>query len=178
MISNLSKDLSSPPTFRQGSAVNNFAAGLAILLTVLAIAWAADFFRWIGLLLYTEQFLSGILAVAVPLVFITIRLDRSRSLENIPVFDWLLAIAGFISISYVSLRYPALAELVATRPVDGLITGFVMMILIVEGLRRTVGLALTIVVMAFVVVALLGHHIPGTLAGRKIESASLIYYLA
>jgi TRAP transporter 4TM/12TM fusion protein len=178
VISNLSKDLSSPPTFRQGSAVNNFAAGLAILLTVLAIAWAADFFRWIGLLLYTEQFLSGILAVAVPLVFITIRLDRSRSLENIPVFDWLLAIAGFISISYVSLRYPALAELVATRPVDGLITGFVMMILIVEGLRRTVGLALTIVVMAFVVVALLGHHIPGTLAGRKIESASLIYYLA
>ena len=56
--------------------MDRFIAFLAVVLTVLAIAWAADLFRYAGLLLYTEQFLSGILAIAVPLVLLSVRLAR------------------------------------------------------------------------------------------------------
>jgi len=51
------------------TAMSRFIAVLAVLLTVVAIAWAADLFRMAGLLLYTEQFLGGIIAIALPLVF-------------------------------------------------------------------------------------------------------------
>ena len=59
-------------------AIGRLISFIAVLLTVLAIAWAIDLFRYAGLLLYTEQFLSGILAIAVPLVFLSVRKGKGE----------------------------------------------------------------------------------------------------
>ena len=50
--------------------------------------------------------------------------------------------------------------------------------LVIEGLRRSVGMILTSVVILFFVLALIGHQLPGSLAGMKLEPAYLFYYLA
>ncbi|NIO08823.1 MAG: TRAP transporter large permease subunit, partial [Deltaproteobacteria bacterium] len=50
--------------------------------------------------------------------------------------------------------------------------------LLLEGLRRTVGNVLTGMVVFFLVYALTGHWISGVLAGRKVEFLHLVYYLA
>ena len=59
---------------------------LAVALTLGAIAWAADLFRAAGLLLYTEQFLCGMLGLALPLVFLTERARKSAS-AGAPWYD-------------------------------------------------------------------------------------------
>ena len=133
------------------------------------MAWAADLYRAAGLLLYTEQFLCGMLALALPLVFLSHARGRG---------DWIAALAGFVTAGYMAVRYPVLAELLALQPADGMAAALVMLALVLEGLRRTAGTALTVLVLAVLAAALAGHLLPGTLAGRKVPWDSLAYYLA
>ncbi len=169
------------PTNAGGSTttvMNGFIAVLAVVLTLGSIAWAADLFRMAGLLLYTEQFLSGILAIAVPLVFLSVRARKGDADGPIPWYDYLASILGFVCASYMAVRYPQLAELVSDAPIDGLIPGIVMVALLIEGLRRTVGHVLTVLVIAFVFLGLFGHLLPGKLAGKEMLTRDLFYYLA
>jgi TRAP transporter 4TM/12TM fusion protein len=154
---------------------------LAVTLTCGAIAWAADLYRKVGLLLYTEQYLLGMLALALPLVFLTSRASKtakSAAADRMPWYDWLAAVAGFGAAGFMAVRYPVLVELIASHPRDGLIAGLVVIVLVVEGLRRTAGAALTTIIIAFLVLALVGHLIPGELAGRHVKWDNLAYYLA
>jgi TRAP transporter 4TM/12TM fusion protein len=163
---------------QQNRASKGVTAFLAVVLTLGAIAWAADLFRKVGLLLYTEQFLCGILAVALPLVFVSIRVTRSREGGPIPRYDIAAALLGFLASTYMAVRYPVLAELVSAAPLDGLISGTIMVVLVIEGLRRAVGHVLMAVAVFFILLGLIGHLLPGTLAGREIEWRMLFYYLA
>jgi len=117
------------------TAMSRFIAVLAVLLTVVAIAWAADLFRMAGLLLYTEQFLGGIIAIALPLVFLSVRHSKKVDKHLIPWFDYLLAAIGFAGAMYMAVRYPQLAELVSDAPTDGLISGTIVVALMIEGVR-------------------------------------------
>ncbi|MGB8434142.1 MAG: TRAP transporter fused permease subunit, partial [Burkholderiales bacterium] len=56
--------------------------------------------------------------------------------------------------------------------------GLIVVVLVIEGLRRTAGTALTLIIVAFIGLALVGHLIPGTLSGRHVEWVNLAYYLA
>ena len=64
------------PSIEAPTAIDRFITTLAVGLTLVAIAWASDLFRLAGLLLYTEQFLSGIIAIAVPLVLLSISVSK------------------------------------------------------------------------------------------------------
>jgi len=160
---------------------DGLTAVLAVALTCGAIAWAADLYREVGLLLYTEQYLLGMLALALPLVFLTARAQKTAeaaAANRVPWYDWLAAAAGFGAAGYMAVRYPALAELIALHPRDGLVTALIVIVLVIEGLRRTAGTALTMIIVGFIVLALVGHFIPGELAGRRVEWVNLAYYLA
>ena len=54
----------------------------------------------------------------------------------------------------------------------------IMVARLVEGLRRTVGTALTVLVIFFIGIGLFGHLLPGKLAGRQMLWPDLFYYLA
>ena len=158
--------------------MDRFIAFLAVVLTVLAIAWAADLFRYAGLLLYTEQFLSGILAIAVPLVLLSVRVRKEDKSAAIPWYDLGLAMIGCLCASFMAVRYPVLAELVSDAPLEGLLPGTILTLLLIEGLRRTVGHVLTVLVILFVLMGLFGHFLPGKLAGKEMLTRDFFYYLA
>ena len=152
---------------------------LAVTLTCGAIAWATDLFRMVGLVFYTEQYLGGMLAIAIPLVFLAVPAGKGRArVGKVPWYDVVAAVAGISVASYAAARFPILTELVTARPLDGMVTGAVMLVLFTEGLRRTVGNVLTVVVVFFVVFALVGHLVPGILQGRPVSFEKLVYYLA
>ncbi len=161
------------PTARSG-----LTAALAVLLTCGAIAWAADLPREVGLLLYTEQYLCGMLALALPLVLLSTRASKQAPADRVPWYDWAAATAGAAAAGYMAARYPVLAELIALHPLDGLVAGLIVMLLVLEGLRRTAGAVLAVIIAAFLALALFGHLIPGQLAGRKVPWDTLAYYLA
>ncbi len=150
-----------------------------MLLTFGSIAWAADLYRSVlGLLLYNEQFLAGMLALALALVYLRAPVRRHGTRARVPWYDWIGAGLSLAAGTYMVARFPVLSEEVVSRPLDGLVAAWLIVPLVVEGLRRTAGNALTIVVLCFLAYALVGHLVPGDLAGRPVKLDQLLYYLA
>jgi TRAP transporter 4TM/12TM fusion protein len=152
---------------------------LAVALTCAVIAVSADLFRRMGLNLYTEQYLAGLLALAMPLLFLHVPAAGGRTGRSGPVpwYDLAAAAASFLASLYVLARFPQLSELVSARPWDGLIVAGVMIVLIIEGLRRTAGRIMAIVTACFIVLALVGGLLPGELAAKSIPFPRLAYFL-
>lgn len=148
-----------------------------MLVTLGSVAWAADLYRDVGLVLYTEQFLSGMLALSLPLVFLHVPVSRNRT-GPVPWYDILAAIAGFAAMAYVTVAYPRLANELVYQPIDALVVSTVILALIIEGLRRSVGKVLVGVILVFIAYAMWGHHIPGKLVGRSVETTTIIINLA
>ena len=101
--------------------MRKLVAVLAVALTALAVALSADLFRLAGLSLYTEQYLSALLAIATPLVFLHIAADGTKGRDRVPWYDALAALAGFVAAGYLAWRFPPLSELVSRQPWDGLV---------------------------------------------------------
>lgn len=159
---------------------------LAVTLTCGVLAWAADLVRMFGFLIYTEQYIALMVALALPLVFLTVPMRRdtahpeeegARRSGNVPWFDMLAALVGFGLGIYIAFRFPELSEMGSERPWDGLIPAIVLCLLFAEGLRRTAGTAITVVVLGFFVLALVGYLLPGALTGRKVQVDRLTYFL-
>ena len=158
--------------------MQKFITVLAVLLTLGVIAWACDLYRAAGLLLYTEQFLAGMVAIAIPLVFLHLPAKRNTERTGrVPWYDLLAAVAGFVCCIYIIVRYPVLSTRVPMVPTDGLIVAAIMFVLFLEGLRRTSGITLPIVVLGFVVLAMAGPALPGLMQGRPVPLDRLVYYL-
>jgi TRAP transporter 4TM/12TM fusion protein len=171
-------DIQQAPAGPQSLGARRLIFTGASLLTLGSIAFALQFYRNVlGLLLYNEQFLAGMLAIAMALVYLTQPIRRGMPRTSIPWYDWLLAALSLFVGVYIAVRFPALSEDMTARPVDGLIVAFITIPLVVEALRRTVGMALTIVVLVFLVYAPLGQYVPGALAGLPVKIPQLAFYL-
>src|SRR5205809_250940 len=151
---------------------------LAVVLTCAAIALSADLFRVAGLSLYTEQVLAGLLAIATPLVFLHVSAAGERGRAGaVSWYDLVAAIAGFAASAYLAIRYASLSELTSKQPWDGLLAAGALLVLFLEGLRRTSGSALFYTTLAFIALAMFGGALPGEFAARSIPLPRLAYYL-
>jgi TRAP transporter 4TM/12TM fusion protein len=133
--------------------------------------------RVLGLLLQNEQFLAGMLGLGLPLVFLSQPARRGTSRPRVPWYDGILAAVSLALGAYIAVNFGPLSEEVVSRPIDGLIVAFLIIPLVIEGLRRVAGNALVIVVIGFLIYALVGDLVPGQLAGRPVKLTQLVYYL-
>lgn len=161
---------------------------MAALMTLIALIWASDALRLVGIAVYTEQYIALLLAFAFPLIFLTFPAwtvhDPNRSDENefkgqrdVPWYDLVAAAIGCAVSLYVMVRFPDLSQLTAKRPLEGLIPAIVMLVLLLEGVRRSSGLIITMVVVAAVALAFVGHLLPADISGRRILPDHFLYFL-
>jgi len=158
--------------------MGTFVNILAAALTCTVIAVSADLFRDVGVSLYTEQYLAALLAIAMPTLFLAVPAHGPRKrTAPVPWYDILAAVASCLGMVYVAVRFPSYSELVSERPWDGLIVAALMILLILEGLRRTVGSALLYTTVGFFALALVAGHLPGEFAAKSIPLDRLTYYV-
>ncbi|RBP84320.1 TRAP transporter fused permease subunit [Marinomonas rhizomae] len=151
------------------SAIRN---GLGVLIALAAIAFAADLFSRLGIAIYTEQYLAVVLGISLALVF----LKPQDSLVKCSL-NGLIALLGLITSLYLAVQYPDLVERQLDLPIDALVVSAILFGLVLEGLRRVVGVTLVIVVLLFMGFALLGSHLSGPLQTREITLDRLFVYL-
>jgi len=161
---------------------------LAVALTCGVLAWASDLVRAVGIVVFTEQYIAIILALALPLVYLHVparaekQSDREERAQGriggtVPWYDILAAIIGSGACLYVAVRFPSLSEEISRSPTEGLIVAAVLCLLFLEGLRRTSGMAITLVASGFFFLALVGHLLPGVLTSRNLPVDRLTYSL-
>lgn len=164
---------------------------LAVALTLGVLAWAADLVRKLGFVIYTEQYIAAMLGLALALVYLTTPMrkpvpeggmvsdeaPKRGDLRVIPWYDMAAAALGFMVSIYIAIRFPALSEEISARPWAGMIPAIIIGLLLLEGLRRTSGLAITLVVVFFFALALVAYMLPGALAGRRVAVGRVTYFL-
>jgi TRAP transporter 4TM/12TM fusion protein len=150
---------------------------LAIVLTLAALAWAADLYRTFGLLVINEQFNAFMLAVALLLVYLTVR-RRKGETGPAPWYELVAAVIGAIAALYVCYDYRALSDAIAFRPLHGVIAGGILLLLVLEGLRRVSGNVLTVILLFFIAYGFFGHLLPGDFQGRRVSPDGLLIYLS
>jgi len=150
---------------------------LAVMLTVGSLAWSGDVYRALGLTLFVEQFLSAMLGLALALVFLHYPALRGTERTSLPWYDVLAVFSAIAVGTYASIFFPDISERMNRSPLDALIVSAVFIFLGIEGLRRTAGYSLLVIVLIFVIFALIGHLVPGELQTREVEPLDLIIYL-
>jgi len=160
----------------------------AVILFVVPVLWSL-FQLWIASPLpYIVEF--GIfnstesraihLAFATFLSFTLFPLIRGRSIDHVPVYDWILALAGAFAASYLFLFYHQLSERPGAPILQDLIVSLGGLVLLLEATRRALGLPLTVVAGVFLVYALAGPYMPDVIAhkGASLEKLASHMWLS
>lgn len=96
---------------------------------------------------------------------------------RITVLDIGLAIAGLVSWLWAAWNYEQWVLDAANRSPEKWIPGAVALGLAIEGVRKTCGLAITILVWVFVLYGFFGHLLPGAFEAIESKPPSLVLYL-
>ena len=169
---NKNENTPAPPSFVARALTPWLGAALAII----GIIWASGILVDIGIALITEQVICGVLGLTFAIVYLNVSARGQVSVE-LPWYDGLAALVGFILGWYLFFRYPTLLDQIAYMPKESTIVGFLLIILTAEALRRTAGWGLLCVLLVFFVYGLFGHFVPGTLSGRSLEIGKFFSYL-
>jgi TRAP transporter 4TM/12TM fusion protein len=147
-------------------------------LTLASLGWAANVYRMVGMLLYTEQFLAAMYGVALCLTYLHFPAKRGTSRGPLPWYDAVAAVAGLAAGWYVAFVYPDLVNRMIDKPTDALIVSAIFFFLSIEGLRRTAGNTLVAIVGVLIVYALFGHLVPGRFETRHLAVPDLLQYVS
>ena len=148
---------------------------LAIALTLGGVGWALNIYSRIGLEIYDQQFLAAMLAIALAMAYLKFPITGKEK-HALPWYDAIMALAGFVAAGYLALYYPTIVDLIFLRQPDSVAAGLIVIVLLLEAMRRAVGPTLTILVVVFILYALFADKLPGS--GLVSDWRKLSVYLA
>jgi TRAP transporter 4TM/12TM fusion protein len=151
---------------------------LLVILPCGTIIESADLFRKAGFVFYPEQFFAAVFGLATTLVYLAVPAGKGRERKGpVPWYDIIAAVIAFTTWIYIAINYPRFSEFSTGFPISGVVVAFVVILLLLEGLRRTSGMGITLVAFGFIILALVSHLLPGTMTGRQVNLDRLLYYL-
>lgn len=134
---------------------------LAVLLTLGGVGWALDAYNRIGLTIYDQQYLAAMLAIGLVMAFLKFPI-AGKEKKRLPWHDVVAAVAAFAATGYLAVFYPTIVDLIYLRSADSVTVSVILIVLLIEALRRATGPVLSILVIVFIVYALLADHLPGS----------------
>ena len=134
---------------------------LALLLTLGAIGWALDAYNRVGIDLYDQQYLAGMVAIALALAYLKLPLTGTEK-TSLPWYDAIAAVAGFAAAGYLAAFYPRISDLIYMRQTDSVVISVIIIVLLIEALRRATGPVLPILVTFFIIYGLFANYLPGS----------------
>ncbi|MBT3915826.1 MAG: TRAP transporter fused permease subunit [Rhodospirillaceae bacterium] len=155
----------------------NYVKIIAAIMTFGSLAWSADLYRDVGLVILLEQYLSGMLGLALTLVFLRYPMVRKSERTSIPWYDKIIALVAFLTGAYVAVLFEELTDRMIDGAADTVVVSAIFIVLSLEGLRRTTGYALIIIVGVFLFYAMVGHLVPGDLQTREVKVGMFTAYL-
>ncbi len=158
--------------------VKNRDAWISKLITLIAVA--ISLFQ-----IYTSVF-GTLLGYKQRMIHLTAELIlayliynwRGKTREKLfSISSLLIGITLFASMIYVFANYSTIAHRIGNPTMLDLIIGFIYIILVLEGTRRTIGWPLVIITAVFIIYCFAGPYIPGMLGHRGVSPTRLIDHM-
>jgi len=153
-----------------------FTLGAAI--TMCCVAWSLSVPSYLGVAFYTEQLLSLVLGFALGVVYLTLSWHQAPHRGAVPWYDIVLAAVSVCVFGWISWQYERLLSDVPYYTREVIVLSVIMVLLVLEALRRCTGLALLFVVLFFICYALVAEYAPQAIRGKPAEFLPLMTYLA
>jgi TRAP transporter 4TM/12TM fusion protein len=142
------------------------------LLVAVVVLWVLDIPRsLLGISFYTEQMLTVCLGLTLALAFIA-ETGRRRHWT-----DWVAVVLSLALCAYIAVRYEALTYELAELPLEGIIGSAILIVLVLEGSRRTSGFGFVGIILAMAVYIYISPHLPGDFQTRYVAPERLVAYL-
>jgi len=151
---------------------------IALLIVTGAVVWALDVLQLFALSVYKEQYMSFALGLTLAVIYLPAETEARTGRTFGWWFGIFAAIAAIVTCGYLAVMYPVLLPTMIVKPMPAIICGAILIPLLVEALRRVAGLTLCLILVAFLVVGLFAHFLPGHLEGRQVRPGRLISYLS
>jgi TRAP transporter 4TM/12TM fusion protein len=155
-----------------------WAANSALLaIPVVGVFFLLDVPQMIGWLAFNEQYMGLFLALALFATFLLIPVRSGAKRDPVPWYDVIAAGAGLVVGLYVFFEYPRLVNTLGEITQEGVLLGWITILLLAEATRRLVGWPLVIIAAAFIFYALFAYLFPGDFYGRGWSVSRLATYL-
>ena len=153
-----------PPSFRRAALPypRRLIDLIALLLTLGGICWALDIYNRVGIAIYDQQYLAGMLALTLTLAFLKLPAIPTQEKTDLPWYDAVAAFVVFTATAYLAAFYPRIVDLIYLRQTDSVIVSVILIVLLIEALRRATGLVLPTLVIVFILYALFANYLPGS----------------
>jgi len=113
------------------------AAALAVVLSLIALALAGQVPLYLGILIYTEQFLSVLLGLSLGICYLTRPIKRFGAAGRL--VDTVAAALGVAVGGCLAYRYPELSREYYLNRTEAVAIGVFLIPLTLEALRRVAG---------------------------------------
>ncbi len=151
---------------------------LAIALPVYSFLFIMNLFTPLGLFIYSGTHNALFLAAVLTLVFLLVPAVKSAPRDRVPWYDLLFAALSLVGILYIAVNYETILVSGGAGITNyQIMLGFLTIVALLETVRRTMGWAMIIVVLFFIIHAKFTYLFPGVLYGPNYSWARVMSYL-
>ena len=163
-----------------GGTTNNLRDGLvavlATLMCVLCILWNIETPTRLGFAVLTQQYMAAQLGLALTIAYLRFN-GRGKVKGRVGWADGALALVALIVLGYAAFDFSWLLKEQNYRPWQITVIGTVVVIAVMDGVRRRAGWMLFGIVAVFLVYALFADRVPGRLIGKELSPERLVQYV-
>lgn len=154
---------------RVGGWIGYFVAGLAIASTLFHLYAAYD-------IVPTHILRPGHVGIVLVLTFLLFPI-ASGFRDHIRWWDWVFAAAAAGTAIYILAQGPDFGDYATAPSQEQVWVGILFIVLVLEATRRTTGIIMPIVSIAFVLYAIFGNHLPAPWTHRGYDVDRLVAHL-
>ncbi|CAN0585530.1 unnamed protein product, partial [Ectocarpus sp. 12 AP-2014] len=151
-------------------------AGLAVTMVVACILWNLEAPTRLGVAVLTQQYMALQLGLALTIAYLNFD-RRGKEKAGVGWIDGALALTAFGVLMYAAWDFVWLLKEQAYRPWQITLVGTVVVITVMEGVRRRAGWMLFSIVGVFLIYALFADKVPGRLIGKELSPERLVQYV-
>jgi len=141
-------------------------------ITLIGIAWIVDVPQYFGYSFTAAEWIGLLLGVGIAAAFL-----RFPYFERPTAFEGALGVIAIASWLWMSLNYNAWVIDISGYTPSKYIPGIAAVLLLMEAMRKTAGLAIAILVWVLIVYALLGWVLPPPFGADRITPPSFVMYV-
>lgn len=153
---------------KERGEIRSFRKWEKILISLIAICWALFQLSLASFLILDSTKVRAIhLTFAIVLLFLNVPFSRRKGTfkfmsitGHIPVIDYLLAVFGALLALYIVFFWNDLIYRMGALNLQDIIVGLLLVIILLEATRRSIGPALPIIVVLFTLYSFFASHMP------------------
>ncbi|WP_045997603.1 TRAP transporter permease [Loktanella sp. S4079] len=151
-------------------------AFLATTMCVACILWNIEAHTRLGFAILRQQYMALQLGLALSIAFLSYGL-RGRPVTRPHFINIVFALICLVTLIYAAIHFVWLLQEQFYRPWQITLVGSVVVVGVMEGVRRRAGWMLFSIVGLFLIYALFADRVPGRLIGRELSPVRLVDYV-